>query len=80
MQDESARQRGWWKWKWKGARNTQNHNGAKMIDLWNASKLTATNTKMAVGLKSRSDEVGIIKRMYERLILILELVYEICNI
>ena len=80
MQDESARQRGWWKWKWKGARNTQNHNGAEMIDLWNANKLTATNTKMAVGLKSRSDEVGIIKRMYERLILILELVYEICNI
>ena len=80
MQDESARQRGWWKWKWKGARNTQNHNGAKMIDLWNANKLTATKTKMAVGLKSRSDEVGIIKRMYERLILILELVYEICNI
>ena len=55
MQDKSARQRGWWKWKWKGAQNTQNHNGAKMIELWNANKLTATNTKVAVGLKSRSD-------------------------
>ena len=35
-----------------------NHNGAKMIDLWNVNKLTAAN----LGLRLRNDEVGIIKR------------------
>ena len=40
----------------------------------------ATSMKMAVGVKSCSDEVGIIKSMYEGLIMISELVNEICNI
>ena len=35
------------------ARNTQNYNGAKMIDLWNVKKLMTARTKMEVG-KSRT--------------------------
>ena len=70
MQDESARQRGWWKWKWKDLKSgsleickTIINNGAKMIGMSTNLARTAPKWKLANhGLKSRNDEVGIIKR------------------
>ena len=38
---------------WKGSGIFVNHNGAKMVDVWNVNKLTEARTKMEVG-KSRT--------------------------
>ena len=69
MQDESARQRGWWKWKWKVLKSASLQIRKTIMApkglIWNVNKRTETEPKWKLanrGLKLRNDEVGIIKR------------------
>ena len=76
VEGESARQHGRWKWKWKDLKSASLEMRKTIMApkwlRWNVNKLTAASTKKWKlanhGLKSRNNEVGIIKpRMLESL-------------